>query len=531
MNKDLNRHLLLQMWQGLGGPRPEQLVRVEFILWRALFDVALGRHPLSSRFRAAFREIEAIDLSCVGYPDSEWLSGDASFQESTQKRFVRKQVTKPIPEKQAPSSPLANQEILAPTVLEAVSNRPTTRSVTAQQKAKATDSAALIPIYPPSTPSPRKKLGKKREAASPSTSSNNGVPDEDDERDAEPTARKRTISTSSETNGLPSRPRPLKAPKLEDGTSKRRIYETIDLTVETRGPPVIDLTVDEADHFERFNAEPVTLCSKTAVSHVASFHYAQEAEWFSALWRAVGSCNYGSDVPSMSPVTNAFFMVVSSMEIEQMPVSETQKIFKRSAIVVPGALEQRPLPLDLRALTMLDKPMQIEDFPHVPNIFQHDGIIDLLSLCNVLELSNAALYTLSDFDRHRTVEARRLCRRIVAWLEAQFIFSSPHGIRLEIHRDIWMLFLARQVKALLSYRDLVGQRGNPGNFRAKMEACLINHTDLSTKLAELSEWQADNFDWPDEMVFQVNVRQSPGLVTDDIQGETSDDNDHFAVLQ
>ncbi|KAJ2921689.1 hypothetical protein H1R20_g15409, partial [Candolleomyces eurysporus] len=142
MSKDLNRHALLQMWQGLGGPRPERLVQVEFILWRALFDVALGHYPLSLRFRATFREIEVLDLLGVECPDSEWLGGDPSFQESIEKLFHRKQVHKPISKKQQqPSSSSACQETPADSV--AASSRPTTRSVTASQKAKAADDTPI----------------------------------------------------------------------------------------------------------------------------------------------------------------------------------------------------------------------------------------------------------------------------------------------------------------------------------------------------------------------------------------------------
>ncbi|RXW18462.1 hypothetical protein EST38_g7394 [Candolleomyces aberdarensis] len=508
MNKDLNRHLLLQMWQGLGGPRPERLVRLEFILWQALFDVALGRYPLSSRFRAAFREIETLDLSGVECPDSEWLSGDPSFQESIQKLLHRR----PPHKKPQPNSPRVPQATPALADAEAASARPTTRSVTAQQNAKVREERpAPLPVYPPAAPTPRRKSSRKSRPVGKKSSSSISSSDE------EPVIRKRRISVGPETGE--TRPQPSKALKLEDGTSVRRVYETIDLTVETRGPPVIDLTIDEAEHPERFNAEPVMLCQQTGVIHVAKFHFAHEAEWFSALWRALED----------NGPTNTFFAIVSAPKIEQMSVLEAQKYLKMRTMIIPGASKQTSLDgASLRVFAMLDKPVRMQvflesdylsnpaDFPHVPDISQQDGVIDLLSLCNVLELSNATLYTLSDFDRHRTVEARRLARRIVAWLEARFIFNSQHGMRLEVYQDIWMLFLARQVKALVGYGDLVEQRdplSNPGVFRTKVDACARGHPDLQAKLEGLEGWKADSFDWCDDLAFKVSIRQSPGTVS------------------
>lgn len=68
------------MWQGLGGEGCPELFQVEQILWRGMFDVAAGIFPLKTRFRSAFREAGMVDLSRVGYPESEWLSGGASLQ-------------------------------------------------------------------------------------------------------------------------------------------------------------------------------------------------------------------------------------------------------------------------------------------------------------------------------------------------------------------------------------------------------------------------------------------------------------------
>jgi hypothetical protein len=67
------------MWQGLGGARPAQLQAIELILWEALVEISLGRYPLEARLRSAFREVGNIDLSEVGYPESEWLHAGSCF--------------------------------------------------------------------------------------------------------------------------------------------------------------------------------------------------------------------------------------------------------------------------------------------------------------------------------------------------------------------------------------------------------------------------------------------------------------------
>lgn len=65
------------MWQGLGGPPAKLINRVNHEIWAALWDSAVGKYPLSTRLRSAFRKIVAFGLENVAYPDSEWLDGGA----------------------------------------------------------------------------------------------------------------------------------------------------------------------------------------------------------------------------------------------------------------------------------------------------------------------------------------------------------------------------------------------------------------------------------------------------------------------
>ncbi|RXW17194.1 hypothetical protein EST38_g8665 [Candolleomyces aberdarensis] len=96
-----------------------------------------------------------------------------------------------------------------------------------------------------------------------------------------------------------------------------------------------------------------------------------------------------------------------------------------------------------------------------------------------------------------------------------------------------MLFLARQAKATVTYQTAVQHRSdNPDtqNFRAKIDGCLKNNTALCNKMGELLGWAGDDFGWPSNLVFGVEVRETPGTIPDDIRGETGGDVDYLGAL-
>ncbi|KAJ2912705.1 hypothetical protein MD484_g7708, partial [Candolleomyces efflorescens] len=747
MTKDLNRLLLLQVWQGLGGPRPEQLVSIDRILWCTLFDVALGLHPMSTRFRTAFREIESFKLPNIGYPDSEWLSGDASFQATVQSQHPRKPKVLRFSKPAQPLGDTVSQRSNRETDESGVNpepRRPFTRSVAAH--ASGTQKSPG-PLYHSSSPASRRRTRKHVGTGEIS----DGSPSE---KEDVPTSRKRPLSEASESNPVLS----LKALKLEDG-NKLRVYETVDLTVEIAGPPVIDLTVDMAGEV-RFEAETLVLRNNDSVlRHIARFHSRQEAEWFSSLCRSV--------TPFEPLPTKQFFVVLPPEQLHQMPVCELQSVLVSGVIIIPGAIQDKRGFSDasLRSLIMLNRPVQMTDFsippdrdrlmagsiklllqsvrtngkalatldfpmaggeppleglasdahawnmtfdqpwcnrrwempvsavrtaavttrdaycmfhipangfatqievrnggqvlivcqpapfnphnffhftlleqlshpplsdwttltfqafylpagstaiikpmtpffllstepsivhtyhfiatstlqstcagflvsaitiegsknqaqtaahallrrlvhyyhlvylepdyflchpdyPHVPNVLDWGGIIALMSLCSLFELSNALLYTLSDLDRHRTIEARRLCRQMVSWLDARLIFVGAHRKRLNAYYDIFLPYLARQTKALVAYSHLVEERmpSFPGTLRAKIEATFRDHTALHAKMKDIDGWKPDGFGWPSDLVFDISIRESPGTVSDDITGEMPDDVEYLSSL-
>lgn len=155
------------------------------------------------------------------------------------------------------------------------------------------------------------------------------------------------------------------------------------------------------------------------------------------------------------------------------------------------------------------------DFPHVPNIFSPSGVVDLLSLCNLFELANSLAYTLTDLERHLLVEARRLCRTIVAWLSARFFFSTQRNQRLDLYDDIWMLYLAQEVKVIEAYQAIQEDRhlsSQHGYVQTKIRQCFQNHQAFHAKLAVLGEWEPQRFGWSGDLDFVVTVRDLAGVV-------------------
>ncbi|KAJ2911829.1 hypothetical protein MD484_g8585, partial [Candolleomyces efflorescens] len=153
-------------------------------------------------------------------------------------------------------------------------------------------------------------------------------------------------------------------------------------------------------------------------------------------------------------------------------------------------------------------------FLHVPDVFTSFGVINLLSLCNVFEMINIVMYTVSDLDRHRFIEARRLCRRMVLWLEAHFIFTGDSGERLDLADDIWMTYLARQIKALVCLQDTLDQRrpaSSLPDIKARVAATFNTH-QVAIRLQRTADSMTDDFEWPSGHLFTITLRESPGVI-------------------
>lgn len=152
------------------------------------------------------------------------------------------------------------------------------------------------------------------------------------------------------------------------------------------------------------------------------------------------------------------------------------------------------------------------DFIHVPNVLYSTGIIDILSICNILEIANALAYSLTDLERHLLIEARRICRVIVAWLSVRFLFTVEQNRRLDLYNDIWMLFLAKEVKSILVYQDILEQQGlllRPGFVQRRLDLCFDGNSSFQSKFASLDESKPSQFGWTHDLDFVVTIRDSP----------------------
>ncbi|KAF6755591.1 hypothetical protein DFP72DRAFT_1067397 [Ephemerocybe angulata] len=746
MTKDLNRVVLIQMWQGLGGRRPESLTLVEQTIWEGLYESALGLYPLSTRLRSAFRTIEAMDLAGVTYPDSEWLSGDPSFEESLEKLAP-----------QVKSNKRANKRYLSAVENnENVFTRPTTRSVTACPNNRP---AALV-SYPASSErgTRRRRTDSKRAVTevpgSPPPESSTAS------RSESRHARKRTVSEGP----LPSTSR-SETKRLKTG--EKIVYDAIDLVFESIDRFQLNEVFNEdtdASIRHRYRGEVVTLWNDhAATAFTPTFHSHKELDWFNILFKAIRissptpnnrpqflenpaeSCfqiltegNFAKasasnllnlfasqnlvisrnatfpaidfdeegltsfsmlekgllltdfsispnedrtvvgtlknlllhgknrtkfimapDIPTpngKSPVVGlASDILAWDMTIDQpwcgrrweMPRSalrwaevSTANAYSKLSVSPNGFATQieiktgsqllvvvRPAafsPHTPASFTFLDQVRHLQtsnwsglsveafhlkagyvgivqpfvpfillstdntitqkcyfyatstirsscygylhtslttdpsanksqqaahsmlrrlaqyyrlvycgddyffrrkDFPHVPDILTFEGVIDVLSLCNVFELVNALSHHLSDLDRLLFIEARRVCRTIVSWMGSHLHFRGRTGAPLDIHRDIWMRYLARQVKSLQRYQDIVDCREGTSRGQAlkvKLSTCFPDDHAIHAEV-EHSGRAHDTFAWPIDESFVVGIREEVATVGESIKGETVDD--------
>ncbi|KAJ2911828.1 hypothetical protein MD484_g8586, partial [Candolleomyces efflorescens] len=267
MTKDLSRLVLIQ---GLGGARPAQLQQIEEILWRALFDISQGRHPLEARLRSAFCEVGNVDLSGIGFPDSEWLRAEPKFEELLNDIEAS---SSPAHPQSAGVTPLQDAN---PQQVQACQR--TTRSATARLvKSRAVVGTLPAPVpnpaYLATTSTPQRKKKKRVTTRAPSEGPGPSRP-------TTPAPQKRKLEDLRPFENSPS-----KVMKLEGG-SRQIVYELFDLSDEKvavprffslfrRSPnskttPIIDLTLDESPSFA---TETCPLWDdQKSIDFVATFH-------------------------------------------------------------------------------------------------------------------------------------------------------------------------------------------------------------------------------------------------------------------
>ena len=152
---------------------------------------------------------------------------------------------------------------------------------------------------------------------------------------------------------------------------------------------------------------------------------------------------------------------------------------------------------------------------HVPDISSFDGLHDLFTICNLIELSNAvhplsySSHGLDPAERYDMIQARRKSREVVTWVLSNYEFEGDATIEL-----FYWHYLAHQAQAICCSKEFAEEREaysyNSGPFGDKVRR-LIKHS-----FANVEEfwpmWEVCNcaepcgFAWPSSMACMVQLR-------------------------
>jgi hypothetical protein len=154
---------------------------------------------------------------------------------------------------------------------------------------------------------------------------------------------------------------------------------------------------------------------------------------------------------------------------------------------------------------------------HVPDVSSFDGLYDLFTVCNLVELSNAVnpqTYTLHGLDfaeRYDMIQARKKTREIVAWVFRNYELEGGASIE-----SFYWHYLAHQARAICSGKEFAEEQGaysySGESFGDKVRR-LIKHS--FTGVEEFwPMWDAYSsgepcaFHWAPAIVYKVKPRAS-----------------------
>jgi hypothetical protein len=97
---------------------------------------------------------------------------------------------------------------------------------------------------------------------------------------------------------------------------------------------------------------------------------------------------------------------------------------------------------------------------HLPDITTFDGILDLASLCCLMELGNALNYWTyignagnNHPERHQLIYARKCARSLLGWLFDHWELVDGSNNPIDAMREFYWPFLAQQARALVRYKE------------------------------------------------------------------------------
>ncbi|KAF9459884.1 hypothetical protein BDZ94DRAFT_985891 [Collybia nuda] len=185
-------------------------------------------------------------------------------------------------------------------------------------------------------------------------------------------------------------------------------------------------------------------------------------------------------------------------------------------------------------LTSNDNIIRERNTAHVPRIHTFPGLLDLLTLCNIIEMGNILtpkLYTDKDKcnrERHELIEARKLSRTAVDWAFDHYQLSLKGAIVPKSRQALYWPYLAQQAKALLWYKQQTEKSAPSGGLNQTVTYEAVKHAIrccFRTVVPFWTAWDAcpetPSFTWSGPQ-FDI-VRREPTSGHRDHDGKTVDD--------
>jgi hypothetical protein len=118
---------------------------------------------------------------------------------------------------------------------------------------------------------------------------------------------------------------------------------------------------------------------------------------------------------------------------------------------------------------------------NIPDIFTFEGLLDVLSLCNLMELANVTHYKsytdegIGTSERHKMITGRACARKIRKWLAANVEIHDPHDVSSlrSLDNDVFYPYLASQTAALVHYKMRAPASEAQGHVEFQLEDLVV----------------------------------------------------------
>jgi len=164
------------------------------------------------------------------------------------------------------------------------------------------------------------------------------------------------------------------------------------------------------------------------------------------------------------------------------------------------------------------------DKSHLPNIMEFEGVLDLFSLCNAIELLNVTYFHtygpqgIATRERLQFIHARSKARSLIEWFWAHFDLVKETSRRVSNSQDqVYWKYLAQQTKALVHYKrraESVGMRPDGDapftweDLDAQVKRCFEGSANFWGAFAEVED-DCLTFAWAGSRDYKVERRKHP----------------------